>query len=377
MAQYYTSVEISDLLVKQLGSLSPSNILDIGCGDSNLLVAAGARWKKANLFGIDIDPVNISKTHNKLTLLSGDGFDPNLYHKIIETCGEIDLSVSNPPYLSIDYTKKEKHILSLAGFDKIIGQNIRFIPSELVFLAQNLRVMKPNAELAIILPAGLISGVKWQTFRDFILNEFDIQACIQLPQNAFKKTEASTFALILKKAPAQNKKIKISNINSSIKYDISREDAIKRMDYQYYSQPYYNVHLGLSSADDIEIFRGNLSNKQLRESGLDYIHTQDLSIGFNEISRNNQIESSPMKYAVKGDILIARVGTRCIGRVSYLKKGKLPISDCVFVIRTKNSNALWNSIKSSQLTDFLKFSALGVGAKYITIEMLKEIFNEK
>jgi len=76
-----------------------------------------------------------------------------------------------------------------------------------------------------------------------------------------------------------------------------------------------------------------------------------------------------------GDILLARVGSRCVGRVIYVNKGSLPISDCVIVIRAKNKKIrtkIWRKLCSSHFQEFLNSSILGVGPKYITHNIVKE-----
>jgi len=376
-AQFYTNEIVSEHLVSLMKSKSPANILDIGCGEASLLLAAGKRWKSANLIGFDIDPNNIKSFNKKLQLDTGDGLDPDLSKKILDLFGPIDIAVSNPPYLSINFERRAKNILSEAGLSDVISKKMKVIPAELVFLAQNLLVMKKAGELGVILPAGFISGERWKPLREFIISEYSINSCVQLPNDAFKNTEASTFALYLKNEKNESKKIKLHQLGHEKIQLIDDESAIDRMDYSYYSymssdQSDKNV---FNQFELNEIFRGNVSEANLSCSGIKYLHTSDLNEDYKLLSSRYYSISDDMRYAEKGDILIARVGSRCVGNFGYVEYGRLPISDCVFVLRSTDNLKLWQLIKANNIGDRLKSSSLGVGAKYITKKMLKDIFN--
>ena len=88
-----------------------------------------------------------------------------------------------------------------------------------------------------------------------------------------------------------------------------------------------------------------------------------------------RISFNQIRYAEKGDIVISRVGSRCVGNIAYIEYGRIPITDCVFVLKASNSHKLWKLIKSFNISARLKASSLGVGAKYITIKTLEETFN--
>ncbi len=376
LAQFYTSESVSEHLVSFMQSESPANVLDIGCGESNLLLAAGKRWESANLIGFDIDPNNTYSTNQKLHLNLGDGLDPDLSKKIIDQFGSVDITVSNPPYLSIDFDLKAKKILTEAGLDNVVSNKIKMIPAELIFLAQNLLVMKDGGELGLILPAGLVCGEKWKVFREYITSEYSVKACIQLPNNAFKKTEASTFVLHLKKEKNDKKLIKLHQLGVKKNISIDSDRAIERMDYLYHSYVLKTFNYNVFSKFKMgAIFRGNMTDAELGHLGGKYLHTSDLNEDYKVLSARYHVIADGVKFAQKGDILIARVGSRCVGNFGYVKYGRVPISDCLFVLRVENSSKAWRLIKSKKLGEMFKASSLGVGAKYITLKMLKEVFN--
>ena len=374
LGQYYTNEIYSDLLVTDLESKNAAQVLDIGCGKSNLLNAASRRWKKAKLIGFDIDPKNLSFNNNKLSLQYGDGLDPDLSDKILDTFGTIDVSVSNPPYLNVDYNKDVKQILNKVGMCDALSKNFTQIPAELVFIAQNLLVLKNTGELGVILPASIINGERWGGVREYLISEYSVNSCTQLPVNAFKQTETATFTVCLEKHNAYNSCTKLSHHSNSETINIGREDAIHRMDFSYYKCK--ATHRGGSSKLNIEsITRGNKTEKYLRSSNSEYLHTSNLKENFQIIEVSNDFSKPGYTIAEAGDIVIARVGSRCVGKSALVKSGKISVSDCLFVVRVSDYKQLLKHLESGNFKRRVENSALGIGAKYITRKLLEEMIH--
>lgn len=376
LGQYYTTELVSEHLVSHIHLNEADNVLDIGCGQASLLLAAGQRWSNASLIGFDIDPVNTISINTKLRLHHGDGFDPDLWKRIIDEFGYIDVAVSNPPYISVDLSASIRSILREVGLDSYLSSTITQVPAELVFLAQNLLTTRKGGELGIILPAGIVSGERWAGIREFLTSNFVINKCIQLPTNTFKRTEASTFALCLTNQAPIKDNVELRELLSESPIAISKGQALQRMDYFYYQGvQIFENESRLDRSVEFEMFRGNTTNKQLRSTAMFYIHTSSLSNDYPSLELPAMEIKGGVKYAQKGDILISRVGSRCIGQLAYVSTGCAPISDCVIVLRSHQSKELWSYLKQIDISVSLKKMALGVGAKYLTMTMLKRIFN--
>ena len=81
------------------------------------------------------------------------------------------------------------------------------------------------------------------------------------------------------------------------------------------------------------------------------------------------------KTTKPGDILIARVGRRCLGRVAFVSKGEAPVSDCIIVVRPENQRVgrkIWKKLSSKSCREYFAHASLGVGAKYITYKTIKD-----
>lgn len=375
LAQYYTADIYSDLLVSYFKSSEVSRILDIGCGQAGLLNAASKRWNEAKLIGYDIDPLNYSINCNRLKLQYGNGFDPELSNKILDTFGKIDISVSNPPYLNISVNSDVQTILKKSGLNEAISNKLTIIPAELVFIAQNLLVLKRGGELGIILPASIINGEKWKSVREYILSNYTVSNCVQLPVNAFKRTETSTFAVCLSNYKSKNsQKINLQSylVEKSIVIDEKR--AVNRMDFSYYNLKSNKV--AVNDRDLIRyMFRGNKTEKDLINSSYKYLHTSDLKDVYQELDLSYDHSYGGSKYASAGDFVFSRVGSRCVGKCAYIKNGRMSISDCLFVVKLKNVEQFIKYLKSGVFYEVTRGSSLGVGAKYITMGLLKEMIN--
>lgn len=378
--QYYTKSEFSDLLVSNLSLEAPYRAVDLGFGAGDLLYAAKRRWNTIDLIGIDIDPQNVQEANLKKSIyaIHHDGFCPHLPDLIIEKYGAIDLLISNPPYYSKELDVDIMKILRSVSFDDLISNNVKKIPAELVFLAQNIRLLNKNSELAIILPAGLISGERWSPLRKHLFENYHLKRIIQLPSGSFKRTEAQAFILILKmKSTDENNILELSHVYSNQSIFISKEEAIQRSDYDYYSSRALTPLNKKIKNIKYSIFRGKASYAELKKTKYNYIHTTGLTNTPSEISFDNHTYESQV-VTQPGDILIARVGRRCLGRVARVTSGQAIVSDCIIVIRPENEESareIWFKLTMPDTTALLYSRSLGVGAKYLTQKIIKEFLN--
>lgn len=375
--QFYTQSQYSDLLIGSLNLEMPLNVVDLGFGDGELLRAASRRWNGLSLIGVDIDSGNVknANSQNLIQAVHHDGFNPVLPQILNDKYGEIDVLVSNPPYFAKEVDKNILSILSEAGMADCISKKCKKIPAELVFLAQNLRLLSLNGELGIILPAGLISGERWRGVREFLLSVYYVRECIQLPIGSFNRTDAQAFILIISKKTSHCPKyLKLSHAAFSQTIEIDLKKAAHRSDYLYYYQTNSTKNPNRIQADDISILRGNLPHKTLKAEYEDYIHTSQLPLEPTVIDLPYS-PTSEGNNAVCGDILLARVGRRCIGRVALVRAGTLPVSDCIIIVRAVNQtirSAVWAKFSAPHAKLTMQNWSLGVGAKYITHSIVKE-----
>ena len=323
LGQYYTESNFSNLLISFISNNNPEKVLELGVGKGSLLKAALQRWNDIDFIGADVDDDNISMLSNefpniKFYLLNG--LSSKLDSKLNLEINSIDVAICNPPYLYIDKNKEVNSIVYNAGLGKSV--NYKRLTSDIVFMAQNLILLKSGGELGIILPDGLITSHEFEFFRKQILNNHLLLGIIELPDRIFKKTEAKTFILSGKSLGELNVKIQ----------------------------------------------RGKYTKKELTVMNVDFIHTSDLYSNTSSelIFRKNKYENGVI--AKEGDIVLSRVGKRCIGTFSVIKKGNVLISDCIYRIQTTEviRKKIIDALNSDYGKKWMKAHSHGVCAKVIS-----------
>lgn len=371
LKQYYTPKIFSTLLIESMLSTSANYVLDIGCGQASLLDAARTRWNAAKLIGYDIDPQNYNLKGENLHLAFGNGLDPDLSLKILASFGNVDISVANPPYTTVDVNRDVIRILKLAKLYDCIPRSVKKLPAEIIFLAQNLLVLDENGEFGAIFPASLISGEKWKGLREFLISEKSIDKVIQLPTRAFKKAEAATFAVNFTNKKLSKNTISLRTFGANETVEINEKAGIKRLDYFYHAHQSRSFHTPIS--ENATFFRGTKSSKDLKNGGACFVHTSDLKDAFQILGFNYTSYPKGTKTARKGDFIVSRVGSRCIGKAAYINKGEVEVSDCIVVLRNFNKEKYTPLFASRNFYEKASHNALGTGAKYLTFDTIKEV----
>lgn len=383
LEQFFTNEHMSRLIASKLKAKQPKTVIDVGAGEGALLGAIKDRWKSARLLGVDIDPrVRKAQAVSHIESILGDGLDHKLPAFIETKYGHIDLAVSNPPYTAIRGNKSTELILKDAGLFDAIGKSKNY-PAELVFLAQNLRILKDEGALAIILPSGIINSDRWVKLRKLLCGSHRLTTVIELPDKIFEKTEAKTYALILQKG-GRTRSVRLLKtdeegvLSSCIK--ITARQAVERMDFSYYladrskdslAAPHFTLReLGA------QVFRGQLSCSMAKAVKVKLFHTSDMGSSPTSLRISGDRSGLGHPHAIKkGDIIVARVGTRCIGRMCFISGGYAIASDSVYVIRLapEFQQYAWKAFSSENGIEQIKALCRGVCAKYVTKDQLLDL----
>ncbi|MNG70814.1 N5-glutamine S-adenosyl-L-methionine-dependent methyltransferase [compost metagenome] len=371
LSQYYTTFDLG----KELVSLIPAenileNIIDLGAGEGALLSSAEAKYKKAKIFGIDIDHVNITKTklnHPKYKLFQGDSTKESTINSVSLLCDKFDLVIGNPPFKLISLTDDIRSTIN----ENFITKNQNKIRSEVVFLSQGIRLLKDGGILAYILPDGFFTNEKLSIVRGFICENFEILNIREIPAGTFLGTEAKTHILILKRSPPQ-KSIKLSSMSFRGKnIYITNSNFLKRSDFSFYNLPKSISGSTLKNLGT-KLVRGRVENQSVKNRHT--IHTTNFKNQYNEFYSFNESTISDERIARTGDIVIPRVGSRSIGKVGVVVSGNFEITDCIIIIRVSNEESrskIINNLNSDFGINWIKSTAKGVGAKHITLKDLE------
>ena len=373
--QYYTEKKVSQRISHHIHlDLPPEWCLELCAGLGGLIQPLIEKWPHLKIATCDIDPSNYD--HLQKIFPTGIHYlsdvTDNYFESIAaELQNKIDFSICNPPFCWQTNNKYSKQLLSLHLNKKYVNQ--KKIRSEIVFAIQNLRLLKPNAILVLVLPEFIIRGLRFREFREFLTRKYRVNKVIKLEENSFKGTETQTYALIIQKTERPQGEIDFVDVNDEIT-KITREAFVsghaKQQDVSYFPH---------------EILRGNWTGKKCEKSNLPTFHTttfKNYPSRYVCLGNTNGMmihpsvanKSGPI-IAREGDILVARVGTRSLGKVAFIEKGQFIVSDCIFIVRISSflEAKLYFDQNHEKISTRIHEIKKGTCAKYITKDDLKHI----
>lgn len=380
LAQFFTKEHFSKLLIQNIDLKRPKVIVDLGIGDGALTLAAIKKWKNAKYYGVDVDKDRIDTLNKKLPnvkLHNINSLDISLEKNIKVKMGTVDIAICNPPYLNLKKLPIYKTILKNAELNYSI--NIPYYTSDLIFLAQNINLLRNKGTLGIIVPEGIVCGHNFSLLRRDLLEKHDLKMVIQLEPKIFNKTEAKTYILILGKGKSSSKIVHLckADLNGKIehKIQVSKKNLIDRMDYRFHSSVCKSNKGKTLKELGVIIRRGNFTKNELEKSEHAFFHTSSNWNNSSLFLRNNKYNlSKEPVIAQKGDILIGRVGRNCIDKITIVKRGKIAITDCVYKMSTSKelSEIIFQKLKSTEGKTFLKRILHGVCAQVLSKKDLEK-----
>lgn len=389
--RYYTPPEVSRALIDSMTGVRPKLILELGAGQGALASEAHRKWKNASLVTVDTDLAvarilgqhgsGASHIHH-----AQDALDDKLADRIGVPLGSVDVGLCNPPYVRPRWRSSFGHILEDAGLSGAL-QSVHDAGADLLFIAQNLRLLRKRGKLGLVLPDGLITGEKYQGIREVLLREHSVELVVQLPRRVFARTEAQTYLLVLSKRGGQTQQVQLSQMSDegeiSSTVSIDADLAKLRLDYSFHA---LTRPTATRSTDKTvgafvqDLLRGRTSSSQIDMCPLPVFHLGDFPVG-HETARTPVVPAQfiqaiaktavlPEKYKIAraGDILIARIGRNLHEKICFLPRGTCVISDCVFAVRSapEHRETLLAYFLSDDGKAALKAVSHGVGAKYLT-----------
>ncbi len=388
LGRYYTEPVVSATLVNAMEMKCPNTVIDICAGDGALVREAAKAWKNSSFITADIE-VKTSKallqklSGREITHYVGDALDLRLAERIGFQWGQAEAALCNPPYINPEWNKQFLEILEDAGLSHVIPR-MREIPADLLFIAQNLRLLRQGGRLGLILPDGIVAGERFSIFRKTLLYKHRIERVIELPRRIFRKTDAKAHIIVVSKNGTGSEFVPIQRLEKngelSPQLNITTEHAIKRLDYS------FNVQNDTVCAKQkigdvaIEVLRGTFSSIDRKYANFPIFHTSDFSVHRTFVPKKYILSSEKKEYvrgviAVPGDILVARVGRNLEKKVCMVNSGNVAISDCILLLRVPlvYRKVIFSYLRSQAGCLALDGITHGVAAKFITVHSLLEL----
>jgi len=401
--RYYTTPIVSQSLVDRIEVTKPKLVLELGSGSGSLCTAAATRWHSAKLVTVDVDG-HASKGLDAEKLGSErrhshyvhDALDSALSDKIGLTLGTVDVAVCNPPYIRPRWRSDFGKILEDAGLSGTLASR-HDAGADLLFLAQNLRLLRKNGKLGLILPDGLITAERFSLVRKALLQQHLVEQVIQLPRGVFKGTEAQAYLAVLSKSAGETNQVILRQMGLdgqlSAPIEIPQDAAVKRLDFTYHARV-----VSPQRSDEgpmripvrqalTDVVRGTICSSAISAFPVPVFHLGDFSesLGAHAVrvvpkrfalsERKTLQMSRNVRLALPGDILLARVGRSLQDRLALVVHGPCVISDCIFALRATDEHRerLYRFFESDLGRHALASSAHGVAARFLSKTNLFEI----
>ncbi|MBR9907536.1 MAG: SAM-dependent DNA methyltransferase [Gammaproteobacteria bacterium] len=382
--QYFTPQRIALALVDQLNN-PITKVIEFGAGDGALARAVYERFPNSNYIGIEVDNelyTSLSTTlESKQKLIKANAFHEHILTKYSELSAA-DTIIGNPPFITTIVTNEIKDTI-LDVFPSFDCANMESIAAEMYFLCASIRRLKQGGQGSFILPISFLISPKYSGFRHDLISNFSSIIVTQLPVKTFSNAEVACCILSFCRSRERRQKIElaIADLNGSIidKIEIHKRHAVKRMDYSYFKflkdlNSVNSTPVGTIRSLNVEVNRGSASKRKLIDSNLEYFHTTSfpensraISLGFNEVSS--------FRHARTGDILIPRVGTRCLDRQVLVAEGQKAFTDCIFKISAeeKDLDIILRSLSSKSGKAWRINNAQGKCAKFLSKSSLLDM----
>jgi tRNA1(Val) A37 N6-methylase TrmN6 len=380
--QYATPEWVSDTLVERLTG-KQKRIVDLGVGKGALALAILNKCPKAKIIGIDKYSIPMSETEamvaRGIQLVSRDVASSKFASWFVKTHGHVDTVISNPPFTYVKNSTWVRKALSeneLGHREQALKQR-----SDLLFLTQACRLLQPKGEIAFILPKSVFGTTRSSKYLNLMTEKLGLKEVVFLPTDTFQKAEVETAIFIFRPQakPALNGRITllradsnrgIQDLGNCLANDLLQGILIESSQRTSNSQ---NNLLKLGAT----LARGRHSSSVLSNFGLPHFHTTsfqkypDFKVAFKQAKGSTLAEDYP---ALEGDILIARVGSRCIGNVALVESGQQLISDCIYKLNlpVRARRNVWEFMSSEAGRNWQHSLARGACAKFITQQDLLE-----
>lgn len=345
-SKFYTPPHIASLLINQLKVNAPDVIIDICCGSYNLLNAANNRWRKSKLVGVDI----VTHSNSNVLCIQSDG-----RKYAIENSNLYPLVLANPPFHFIE----EKGVFP----ELYSGLPCGFATSrlEIEMLLANLRLLKKDGTLLIIMPSTFVNADSNRKIRKYIASKYQVQQIISLPEDAFGASKISTYALVIKNKNSVYRQTNYRYICLADGQFVISESVI--IPVKQVGDGIWDISsISQDQKPEFDYKRGTISSQFFEPTGIPVLHTAKQQRNWVPAVRyTSQINVQPV-YAEHGDVVVSRIG-KSAGQWCIYKGEKMLISDCLYRIKdTKGTIA-----KRLHGHDY-SFPRKGVATRYITMK---------
>lgn len=380
--QVFTPAPLADRLIQLLGGHN-ERWLELGVGTGRIADACLRHARPTSYIGVEKDGTLLAQCKDQALscLVQANVLNPA---SLSLALGDARFSriAGNPPYGCAALTNTaQKRLEALCPGIQIVkgwGQ------LDLYFVLESLARLERPGEAAFIVSAALAEDVRMTPFRKILIESASQVQCYALPAGVFRhEAEVQSYLLIArfkrKRGSATVTVGRLAGDDFAIAEErtISAAAAIAHLDLGYHKFLDLNNTLRDRSGTQtlgelgVQIVRGSRSRLQFVDLEIPHFHTSDFPRDGGRVKFDNS-RASDFQQACAGDILLPRVGTRCLDRHAIVTNGRRPFTEAVYRLRFPlvQSKRIADWIGSEAGTEWRRSAAKGACAKHLTVSAL-------
>lgn len=359
--------------------------LELGAGNGRIAQACLNACSPSSYVGVELDKRLLlgSPTDTRASFLHGDVLSPDRLSALLGG-QQFSRTIGNPPYgmqaLDLDCQRR------IAALCPGIPQIADWVQLDLYFMLESLARLKRPGEAAFIVGAPIAEDSRLQAFRRTLVQVASEVECFELPLDVFdKKAEVQSFLLVARFGSSTLKNVRLGRmVGAGLKVVderyVSPDLAIQRLDLAFHEFRELSASLrskpGFRSLEELgaTVIRGSRTRAQFDALGIRCFHTSDFPHEGAEV-RFGQGRDHGFQTASENDILLPRVGTRCMDRHALVVKGQRHYTEAVYRLRvpTRHHQRVTDWVLSEAGTTWRQAAAKGSCAKHITVAALLEM----
>lgn len=356
--------------------------LELGSGDGRIAQACLELREPSEFVGVELDGRLLRKSppHPRARYLHGDVLSPRglaaqlgprLYSRV----------TGNPPYgMQTMPLEAQQRVAALCPG---IPQVLDWVQLDLYFILESLARLRRPGEAAFIVGAPIAQDARLVAFRRALLCSASVVECYELPRDAFeRRAEVQSYLLVARFGRARLKSAMVGRLTGDglrieAQRSIPMEKAQARLDFGFYEfeELTYDLkrRVGTSSLADLgsSIVRGSRTRSQFHELGIQHFHTTDFPSHAREV-RFRRDRDHGFQFAAAGDILLPRVGTRCLDKQALVTKGQRHYTEAVYRLRVppRHHARVVDWILGDTCARWRQAAAKGSCAQHLTVTSL-------
>ena len=379
--QVLTPTKLAGRLAQSI-RITGGDWLELGVGSGRLMDACLSSHAVDRYVGIELDHRLAAKCASApaAELLVANVLDPGALQTALAG-RRFSCVLGNPPFgISEVSLAAQARLKALYPYVTQIKSWARL---DLYFLLESLSRLRRPGEAAFIVAAPIVQDPALATFRQTLIDSASEIECHELPPLTFdKRAEVQTFLLHARFGKVRGATVTLGRLTGNdfeltTSRRVSREGAVQSMDLAHHEFQDFSQGLarrrGFTTLEALgaHIVRGSRSRHEFEALGVDHFHTSDFPLGAGGIAFNSK---SPERFqtAEAGNILLPRVGTRCIDRAAIVAKGRRAITEAVYRVvlppRARASVFEWMSAEEGKV--WRRTAARGSCAKHLTVAAL-------